>query len=364
MFQRNSGFDRKNNFNLIRIYLSLSVYFFHSYELTGEPELSFLNKLFIGDKAVQAFFVISGYLIMKSYYRCDTVKDFLIKRIRRIYPGYLTIILLCALLGFIVSEYPICIYFTSPDLYKYIAANLVFLNFLQPSLPGVFTHHLFTAVNGSLWTLKLEVAYYLLVPLIAILRSKMNVHLLYAILFLSSVSYLAGMKHLYKVYGGDEYLFLSRQIPGQLFFFIIGAWIMELEIKDWLKPAIRWLGVPCMIALFFPMPVMVQSILLAGAVFFWAHIVPMINYPYKDEDISYGIYIYHFPVIQVLVYYQVYAYSALAGLMYTLIFTFGLAILSWFFMEKPFTKRKRNRVPVFTDQHTANDQTSMMQINR
>ncbi len=343
MIKQNNLFTRNNNFNLLRVYLSLSVVFFHSYELSMKQELSSVNWFFNGERAVEAFFIISGYLIMKSYYRSESAKDFFIKRIKRIYPAYLTIILLCALLGSTISTYSFSEYFTSFTLYKYIASNLAFLNFIQPSLPGVFTGNRFETVNGSLWTLKIEVAYYILVPLLVFMRKRINVHLLYALLFLSSVGYYIGMKHLHQVHNNDNYLFLSRQIPGQLFYFILGAWASELETKPWFATAVRWLGVPFFIALFFPTPLIVQSILLAVSVFFFAYMVPTIRYPYKDEDISYGLYIYHFPVIQVLVYYQLFNYSALEGLIGSVLITIFLAALSWVFIEKPFIVKKTNR---------------------
>jgi peptidoglycan/LPS O-acetylase OafA/YrhL len=340
--QGNNGFSRNNNFNLVRIYLSLSVVFFHSLELSGEKSLQFINKLFDAEKAVEAFFIISGYLVMKSYYRSSSVKSFFIKRIKRIYPAYFVIILLCAAFGFLASNYCGYCYFTAPQLYKYIIANLFFLNFLQPSLPAVFENNLFTAVNGSLWTLKIEIGYYLVVPLIVYLRSKIkiNIHLLYALLFLSSLAYYLTTMYLHKVYASEMYLFLSRQTPGQLFYFILGAWMTEIEKTGWSSMAIKWLGIPCMVMLFFPLPVGLQSILLAVVVFFCANAVPAINYPYKKEDFSYGVYIYHFPVIQLLVYYQVYANSAVIGLLWTLIITSALAIFSWFFIEKPFIVKK------------------------
>ena len=114
---------------------------------------------------VDAFFVISGFLIFMSYERTSSLRRYAIKRARRIYPAYLCIILLCAFGLFTLSGLPVDQYF-SADWFKYLVANLTFLNFLAPSLPGVFENNLLQAVNGALWTIKIEVMFYCSVPLI------------------------------------------------------------------------------------------------------------------------------------------------------------------------------------------------------
>lgn len=329
-----------NNFNLIRIYLSLSVVFFHCYELSGELTLNFLTKYFNGEMAVQAFFIISGYLIMKSYHRSISVKEYFFKRLLRIYPAYVAVILLCAILGCFVTALSIPQYFTSPSLYKYLGANLLFLNFLQPALPGVFLNNLFTTVNGSLWTLKIEVAYYILVPIIVFLQKRINVHFLYGVLFFFSVIYFLFFKHFAVTLNNDLYLFLSRQIPGQLFYFIIGAWVCELEEKRWFFYFIKWAGIPAIVLLFFPLPIAFQCLLMAINVFFIANIVPTIKNPYRQHDISYGVYIFHFPVIQVLVFYGVFKSAPLSSVVYALIATIILSIICWLTIERPFILKK------------------------
>lgn len=339
-----NDFTRNNNFNLLRIYLSLSVVFYHCYELSQKAALNFVNTWFNGERAVEAFFIISGYLIIKSYYRCASISEFLKKRILRIYPAYFVVIVLCVIAGAVFTTLPAAAYFTSAQLYKYIAVNVVFLNFLQPTLPGVFSNNFLSTVNGSLWTLKIEVAYYFLVPLIAVLRTKINVHLLYGLIFISSLIYFLGMKQLFSNTNNQMYLFLSRQITGQLFYFIAGAWLAELEKKSWFITIAKWAGIPCIIAIFFPFPISVECVLLAIAVYFCACIAPSINFRYKQHDISYGLYIYHFPVIQVLVSCGLYNSSVFLGFTYSVIITFLLAVFSWFFVERPFITKKKTEI--------------------
>jgi peptidoglycan/LPS O-acetylase OafA/YrhL len=339
----NSAPERNNNFNLIRIYLSLSVVFFHCYELSGSEALHPLLQFFNGETAVSAFFIISGFLIMKSFQRSRSSREFIKKRIKRIYPAYFVIVVLCAAGGYFISTSTFFDYFFSPGLYSYLAANLSFLNFIEPTLPGVFTTHRLAAVNGSLWTLKIEVSYYLVVPLIAFIRSKMNGHVLYSILFAASMGYFIVMTSLYRGHNNEIFLFLSRQLPGQLFYFILGAWMTELYNKAWFLPALRRLGIPALIAFFFPLHVAAESILITIVIFFLAYAIPVLRYPFKNEDISYGTYIYHFPVIQVLIHYHLFDYSPRLAVVIAVTTTIILAILSWFFVEKPMIKKRRRR---------------------
>ena len=99
-----------------------------------------------------------------SYIKRDSWLGFVKSRAKRIVPPYVKIVLLCAIGLSLVSTLPLTKYFTDAGLWKYLAANLAFLNFLQPTLPGVFEHNNVDAVNGSLWTLKVEWMLYLTIP--------------------------------------------------------------------------------------------------------------------------------------------------------------------------------------------------------
>ncbi|HEY6599604.1 MAG TPA: acyltransferase family protein, partial [Pseudomonadales bacterium] len=128
---------RPNNFDLLRLTFAGSVMLFHIPTLSGEAELRVLSQAFSADIAVKAFFVISGYLVMMSWERSASLRDYAGKRVRRIYPAYAAVVLLCALVGAWLTVAPVEAYFGA-DLARYCAANLAFLNFLAPTLPGVF----------------------------------------------------------------------------------------------------------------------------------------------------------------------------------------------------------------------------------
>ena len=154
----------KNNFDLLRFLFAVTVFLVHSYVLSGANSLSILTKLLSSELAVQCFFIVSGFLIFMSYEKTAHNGRFFVKRARRIYPAYFSVVLICALIGSVLTTYSFSEYWSFPTL-KYIVANLFFLNFLAPNLPGLFEGNTLQAVNGALWTLKIEVMFYLLVPL-------------------------------------------------------------------------------------------------------------------------------------------------------------------------------------------------------
>ena len=147
-----------NNFDLLRFLLASTVFLVHVHVLSGKDDVAFLSRYLSSEFAVKAFFVVSGYLIFRSYEVSNSIADYFEKRIRRIYPAYATVILICAFGGAFFTQASLSDYFSLAWL-KYVAANLVFLNFLALNLPGLFGGNLFEAVNGALWTLKIEVSF-------------------------------------------------------------------------------------------------------------------------------------------------------------------------------------------------------------
>src|SRR5690606_8838181 len=105
---------------------------------------------------------------------------------------------------------------------KYTISNLVFLNFLQPTLPGVFDSNKLAAVNGALWTLKIEVMFYLSVPIVVFLFRKFSYLPFIILIYCSSVAYAKLFIAAAEYTGTGAYLELGRQLPGQLSYFRAG----------------------------------------------------------------------------------------------------------------------------------------------
>jgi len=301
---------KRNNLDCLRLLLASIVALFHVSALTNLPAFSALGIYLSPHFAVRSFFVISGLLIYRSYDRSSSLRSYLEKRTRRIYPAYCAVILLAA---FGLSTFSTLSYsqYFGYGFWKYLGANLMFLNFLAPSLPGVFTQNSVTAVDGALWTLKIEVAFYLSVPVIHYLCRRFGTKPVIVTLFLLSCLWKYGFAFLAATHHTGSALSLdpSRsifgelevQFPGQLLYFLAG--ILLLLWFDRLTSHFRIVAVAsaCLFLLDqFVTRDAFDVLWIAGVVLmfgFWRYFG---NFA-KHGDFSYGVYIVHWPILQVLI---------------------------------------------------------------
>ena len=100
----------KNNFDLLRLVLAFTVCLSHLGEVSGTQAFYPLAQYFYSGVAVDCFFIVSGFLIFRSYNRSSSLLSYCNKRVRRIVPAYMTVVLLAAfLLPFLIiqiSPYP------------------------------------------------------------------------------------------------------------------------------------------------------------------------------------------------------------------------------------------------------------------
>ena len=129
---------RSNNFNTIRLLLAGIVVLFHVLVLPEIPELSAVGRHIPSLLGVQGFFVVSGFLVVMSYEANDSLWSYATRRARRILPAYVCVVLVSAVGLSLLSSLAMSAYFSSAGFWKYVVANLVFMNFLATDLPGVF----------------------------------------------------------------------------------------------------------------------------------------------------------------------------------------------------------------------------------
>lgn len=335
---------RRNNFDLLRFAFAFVVLLVHAQVLSGSPSLEAYSHLLSSQIAVQSFFVVSGFLIFMSYENSRGIRNYIGKRIRRIYPAYVFVVIVFALAGFIFSSASWHAYFSLP-LLKYLIANLAFLNFVHPDLPGLFQNNLLHAVNGALWTLKIEVMFYVAVPIVVMAFARFGKFPVFVFLYVASITYSLIMAMMAERTGLGFYWELQRQLPGQLCFFIVGAlgyyYFQHLD-----RYAIPLVMVALICFLFQDwLPWMaIQPLALGILVVVAACIFPYVGNFGRYGDFSYGIYIVHFPILQLLIEHGVFARSPWLGLLAAILLAVAAAILLWHFVEKRFLRRSSHYV--------------------
>jgi peptidoglycan/LPS O-acetylase OafA/YrhL len=293
--------------------------------------------------AVKAFFVVSGFLIFMSFERSSSLWAYARKRVRRIYPAYFTVVMLCAIGLVAVSSYNIEDYFSSAWL-KYVVANLFFLNFLHPTLPGVFEANKIPEVNGALWTLKIEVMFYLSVPLFVFLFRRFSHFSVILVTYCASVAHFMLMTSIAESTGLELYVRLGRQLPGQLSYFMAGAFfyyflpLFERKSIYFLVAAVIALAINSR----YPMPFF-EPFALATLVAFFGLFLYVGNFG-KYGDFSYGVYILHVPIIQLLLVSGRFNESPWTLLGTAVLITAICAVAMWHLVEKRFLFRSSHYI--------------------
>lgn len=332
----------KNNFDLLRLILALSVCLAHIGGVSGIQAFSPMGDYFNSSIAVDCFFVVSGFLIFRSYNRSSSLLSYYSKRLRRIYPAYLTVVLLAAIvLPLLIGSGANLIF--SAEWFRYLFSNLIFLNFLQPHLSGIFSANALAVINAPLWTIKIEVLFYLSVPLIFFLFRNRKKWLILVLLYSASISYSLFLIHLYLNTGFDLYLRLEKQLPGQLAFFLSGGGlyiyfsIFKNHYLKLLLPSLLFLTFKG--STFIPEIYPFYPLALAITVLSFALIFPYLGNWGKYGDISYGVYIYHFPILQVFTYLGLLKEHPWIGFSFFIFAVLVTSACSYHFIERPFLRK-------------------------
>lgn len=336
--------SRYYNMDVVRYVLAISIIVSHVDILMGYDVWWPVSPY----TCVSAFFALSGFLIYPSYLKHKTLKSYVAARARRILPSYMFIVVACAIGLAAVSTLPARDYFASSGLWAYLAANLSFLNFLHPSLPGVFDNPEFAmpAVNGALWTMKVEWALYLTFPITAwgLLKMKNRGRMtLLLIILAASILYRLGFIYMYEHTGKAIYDILGRQFFGQLAFFYAGV-ILYFK-KDWLVNN-RWWVIGGVIALLLAEPYipygrpLLSPLTISTAVVWLSIIGEWGRSLSRHDNVSYDIYLFHFPIIQLAVQGGLKEWPWWGSFLLITAVTAILAVIEWNVIGKPFYRRR------------------------
>lgn len=322
-----------NNFNLLRLVFALFVVVYHLVVLSAAPGWGHLEAplSLLAEIGVQGFFVLSGFLVYASLERSGPISLYAEKRFRRLYPAYAVVVIACAAAGYAASSEaranPLAVG-------EYLGWNLLFANFMAPELPGVFPTNPMTEVNGALWTLKIEVMFYIFLPLLAWL-----LRLAGPARWLVMVLIYAGAEVWREVLMGMGQAELSRQLPGQMSFFITGMALYRLSLSG-VRLHIAGLAGAALLAASLLIDLLEPARALGlGLVAIWiAAGWPRLPDAARFGDLSYGVYIVHFPIIQTVVALGLFA-APWTGAGLSLAASALAALLLWYLVEKPALRR-------------------------
>lgn len=301
----------------IRYYLAISVVIAHYNIALGADIMWPMSS----STAVGAFFGLSGFFVYASYLNHPDTHSFIKNRVLRIIPIYSFVVVFFAMLLCTISSLSTTEYFTDFTFWKYIITNLCFLNFLQPTLPGVFDNLPINAVNGSLWTLKVEWMLYLTIPALFWLERHLKLSIPKSIygLFLFSVAYRYILLMAYNKTGNVFYYILSYQFCGQLVYFYAGVFFYNLR-HHLINHKRLVITVTTIIIAYFKLLAGYNSIvvgilshLLFPIALVWL-ILSLCTFPAEKlcipaiKNYSYEIYLCHLPIIQIGAYFGIRTY--------------------------------------------------------
>lgn len=320
-----------NNFQALRWFAATSVILAHSYGLRDLQGLyTHITGLDLGWSAVVMFFTISGYLISASAQRRSAL-EFWRARFLRIFPGLIVCTVVTAIIVSAFSTLSFSHFITDRQTLRYIFGSGTLLA-TEYSLPGAFQDHAVTYANGSLWTLRYEVASYFLVFVLFVLSSRMGVGYAGAILtagLACAVGYEVPtmLGHTLPVQATN---FLTLFVP-----FAIGAWFQASKRSS---PNLIWVVIA--IALTAALGRTPTSTIFAATsislLTLWIAFRPTRLLTRLDvlPDYSYGIYIYAYPIQQMTIA-LLPDWHPLAQALVAFSATLIPASLSWHFIEKP-----------------------------
>lgn len=328
---------RDNNFNLLRMIGAVVVVIAHGFNIKSgvvESENSFENAIYLtGFRALDLFFVFSGFLVTASLInRQDSIK-FWVARVLRIFPALILVsIVIVVTIGPINTALPFNTYLFNSQTWLYpLVTGLT--TYPDWRLPGVF-HDLpvSEAVNVPIWTLRYEFILYFALfasSLLGVLKDKRLFAaglavLLFTYLYLTistslreNIVFADHLSHftISFAYGSAIWMFRDRIPLSRLL--ICGLWLIAFVVRN-----TAFLEI--------------STIIAVGYTYFWLAYIPSgaVRRYNKLGDYSYGLYVIHWPIGQTLLTHFPEMPPLEIGLI-SLVVGLPLAIASWHLLERP-----------------------------
>jgi peptidoglycan/LPS O-acetylase OafA/YrhL len=325
---------RDNNLNFLRFTAATAVVYAHSFGIVGRTSSEIFYSIFgigLGDIGVEVFFVVSGFLVTKSFCSKD-FSHFVWARIMRIYPAlWVSGLLFVAVVGLFFSPLPARGFWLRHDTLLYLIKNATMLPGVgaEMRLPFAFdTSH--TEFNTSLWTLPLELQMYILLSLLGMAGALRYPIIIVGVACFGGIGFFGDLFGWFHLIDIDRARFIFMFFCGASFFLF-----RERVLMSWILAAtciVALIAVACLTSNHLLHRLVLVTVLPFLAL--WFGFVPggYIRRYNKLGDYSYGVYILACPV-QFYLESRYSDLSAWALFALSMIVVVPLAIISWRYVE-------------------------------
>jgi peptidoglycan/LPS O-acetylase OafA/YrhL len=336
---------RNRRLDLFRIVFATMVLLAHAPELTdGNRSREIFNRLTgsgmsFGEVGVMGFFLLSGYLIVQSWQGDPEFLNYLRKRVLRIVPGFLVAALLSTVVVGLLAP-------GIPDFFRHFNKDFIFSVLLlgSPKTPPVFPGLPDADVNRSMWTIAYEFRNYILAGIFGacglLRRSSIWVGVTVLLLVIAAIP---ALEHLLEWHRLVRYIGHPEDFYRLTAMFFVGGCFHLLRDRIVFRPVFAMAAAAglLLVIIFNPGILEITLTLLGGYLLFYLAQVPLNFLPTMNRfpDISYGIYLYGWPVESLWIWYR--HGSPWITFLASTVICFALGWLSWHFVERPMLKLKR-----------------------
>lgn len=349
MTANNKRVNKNNNFDFLRFVFAILVVVSHAYPLSGSSESAqwiyqITNGQIVYAKiGLDGFFIISGFFIFKSLQRSSSINNYLKKRFLRLFPGLFFVLLLTLIaVPFLYnSDIPFC---SNKEFLTYLPNNFSLYGF-QPLITGVFDNNPYHSINGSLWTLRYEFSLYVVLVLLYFFRDnkkliRMLLLFAFSTLFLVHVIFFGGFMEL-TILGmkGNHILNFGAYFVAGSLLASFGFDRIKNRQQSFFIVSITIVALLILVSIYFNYYNYVKHIFFTIIVLLIGYMpIKILSDFRKIGDMSYGIYIYSFPIAQIMMYF--FSLSTYELMVYSILVSIVFGFLSWHLIEKKVLRYK------------------------
>ena len=347
-------YDRKDNsYDELRFLLALMVLYVHSYALLygekiADPFTKIANfQVGLGSLSVYGFFVLSGFFMIQSLESNNSIKIYFKNRVLRIIPAFWMSLLLSS---FVIVPLLANVFDVKSALDFTVKSGFFHAFGYAWTINGAFPFNpIVDGINGSMWTLKHEIGLYMLLPLFVYLthNSRRLLLIMFSIFFILSVANITTKFTLFNIPCCMAWIFSINEYPSFIYFstyFFAGVIFYKYRENIIVSKRI-WL----ILLIFFLLAIFFGNLKIIS-LFTLPYLILVAGATIKKRffsskgDYSYGMYIYAFPIQQVVVHLyknelNVWSFFALSSCI-----TLCISIVSWHYFEKRILKLKNKSI--------------------